>query len=90
MRAVIVALDTVGHGNIFGHEDVGFDLGGGGVGGEGSGGVSGGGDGELFQAEMASHGDGGGESSGFEGAGGVEAFVLDKDVGDIRGWEAWE
>ena len=55
--------------------------GGGGVGGEGSGGVSGGGDGEFFQSEMARHGDGGGESASFEGAGGIEAFVFDEDVG---------
>jgi len=34
----------------------------------------------FFQAEVAGHGDGGGESASFEGAGGVEAFVLDEDV----------
>ncbi len=83
MRAVVIALDAVGHGNVFGHEDVGLHsiAGGGGVGGEGSGGVSSGGNGELLQAEMAGHGDGGGQAAGFERAGGIEAFVFDEDVG---------
>src|SRR5271166_6964967 len=40
VRAIVIALDAVGHGNVFGHEDVGFEVGGGGVGGESSGGIS--------------------------------------------------
>ena len=87
VSAVVVALDAVRHGNIFGHEDVGFEAGGGGVGGEGSGGVSGGGDGEFFQAEVARHGNAGGQAAGFERAGGVEAFVLDEDAGKLAAGE---
>ena len=30
---------------------------------------------------MAGHGDGGGESASFEGAGGIQAFIFDEDVG---------
>ena len=35
----------------------------------------------FFRSEVTRHGHGGGEAAGFEGAGGVEAFVLDVDVG---------
>ena len=59
------------------------------VGGEGSGGVSGGRDGKFFQTEVASHGDGGGKSASFEGAGGIEAFVFDEDVGIFAAEAAW-
>ena len=71
---VVIALDAIGHGNIFGHEDVGFDSGGGGVGSEGASGVSGGGDSELLQSEVPCHGDGGGETSRFERASGIQAL----------------
>ena len=90
VRAVVVALDAIGQGNIFGHEDVGFDIRGGGVGGESAGGVSGRGDGQLFQSEMAGHGDGGGKSASFERASRIQAFVFDEDIRDIRGCAAWE
>ena len=89
VRAVVVALDAVGHRDIFRHEDVGFESGGGGVGGERSGGVSGRRDREFLQTEVTRHGDRGGESSGFERSGGIEAFVLDDRRSDIRGWAAW-
>ena len=81
VRAVVIALDAVGHGDVFGHEDVGFESGGGGVGGEGSGGVSGGWNRQLLQAEVAGHGYAGGQAAGFERSGGIQAFVLDVDVG---------
>ena len=79
--AVVIAFDAIGHGHIFGHEDVSFDCCGGGIGGEAPRSVSGGGDGELLQTEVAGHGDGGGESASFEGAGGIQSFIFDKDVG---------
>ncbi len=63
------------------HEDVGFDAGSGGIGGESAGCVTGGGDRQFFQAVVASHGDGECESACFEGAGGIGAFFFEKNSG---------
>src|SRR5262249_19652840 len=72
-----------------GHEDVGFDAGSGGVGGEGAGGIAGRRDGDLFDAQLNAHGDGAGESASLEGGGGVEAFVLDpEELGSDAGSDA--
>ena len=79
--AVDDAFEIVGEGTSLRHEDVGFDAGGGGVGGEGSGGVAGGGNGEVLEAVMLGHGDGEAEAAGFEGAGGVGALFLDEEAG---------
>ncbi len=75
------ALDVVGEGDVLGHEDVGLDIGGGGVGGEGSGGVACGGDGEVLEAVVLRHGDGEAEAAGLEGAGGVGSLFLDVEAG---------
>ena len=81
MCSVVLALNAVGDGNIFRHEDVGFDGGGRGIRGKGARGVSCGWDGQLLQPEMTSHGHRGRESARFERAGRIQAFVFDKDVG---------
>ena len=81
VRTVELALDTVRDGHIFRHEDMGFDSGGGGICGEGSGGIAGRRDGEILQAVMARHRDGGRETASLEGAGGIQALVLSDDVG---------
>ena len=81
VRAVVVAFDAIGHGDIFRHEDVRFDSGGGGVSGERSRGVARRGDREFLRAEVTRHGHAGGEAARLERSGGVEAFVLDIDVG---------
>ena len=83
--AVEDAFEVVGEGDVLGHEEVGVDAGGGGVGGEGTGGVAGGGDGEVFEAVVGGHGDGHAEAAGLEGAGGVVAFFLDEEAGVAAG-----
>src|SRR5579864_407382 len=81
MRTVVVAFDTVGDRNVFGHEDVRFKFRGSGVSGEGSGGVPCRGNRELLQGEVTRHGDRSGEASRFAGTGGTETLVLYIDVG---------
>jgi hypothetical protein len=78
--AVGDALHLICERDIFGHEDVGFNAGGCGVGGDGSTGVACGGDGDFLDAVVAGHGDGEGQAAGLEGAGGVGAFLLEEDV----------
>ncbi len=78
--AVGDALHVVGDGDVARHEDVGFDAGGSGVGGERACGVAGGRDGELLQSVMAGHGDGQREAARLEGAGGVGAFFFEIHV----------
>ena len=63
------------------HEDMGFHAGGGGVGGKGSCSIAGGRDGQLLETKVARHGDSGRQAARFERTGGIEAFVLDVDVG---------
>src|SRR5579872_5246742 len=76
-----VTLDTICGGNIFRHKDVGFEFRCGSISCESPSGITGGRNGELFQGKVASHGDSGGESAGFEGSGWIESFVFYVDVG---------
>ena len=60
---------------------MGFETGGRGISGKGAGGVSSRRDGQLADAEFHAHRDGAGESARFEGTGGIEAFVFDRELG---------
>ena len=76
-----------------GEEDDGFESGGGGVGGHGGGGVAGGDAGDAAEAEAAGLGGAAGHAIVLEGAGGVEALVLEAEGveagvgGGVRGIE---
>ena len=59
----------------------------GGVGGESTCGISSGRNGEFLQSEVASHSDGGRKSARFKGPGGVQAFILNVDVGKLAAGE---
>ena len=80
VRAVGLALDVVGLRHVARHEDVRFDSGRGGIGGHGAGGIARGGNRHLADAEFDAHRDGAGKAARFEGAGGIEALVLDPEV----------
>src|ERR1700733_6979760 len=80
MGPVIMALDAVRDGNIFGHEDMRLDSGSGGIGSESAGGISGGWNSKLLQSEMASHGDCRRESASFEGASRIKSLIFDENV----------
>ncbi len=62
-----------------GEEDDGFETGGGGVGGHGGGGVAGGDAGDAAEAEAPGLGGAAGHAVVLEGAGGVEALVLEAE-----------
>ena len=75
--AVVLTLQTVGQRHVARHEDMGFQPGPGGVGGQRAGRVAGRGNGQFFHPEFFGHGHGHGHAAGLERGGRVERFVFD-------------